>query len=422
MSDPFNNRSVPQGQIFKGNFVDKYIPRHELIRPSLLQKEKTAEFTKDKIEKIVDHKTFLSQRALSRQVQTQADISFVKYTSKDNPDDVKLIKIQEVPEDPFAPPQFKSKRIPQGPGSPPRVVLRSPPRKLTAEDQKDWKIPPCISNWNNKKGYTIPLEMRLAADGRTKTLPTINENFSKFTSALYASEKAFRKELEEKEKIQQQLAFEDLKKAEDNLREKAQLAREKRNKLFQESNLSSKIGTNIDQQSQFSNEEEDLDDAEKKRNEIRAMIRKENVRNIRMENMGSKKRADIKEKERDISERIALGKDVNTKNSLASGDPGVDHRLLNADSGFDAGFNEEDQDNVYDRPLFKEQEKFNIYALNQNENKMDDDDGYLENLISKRNAKGKGKNNIEKGNKIRFQPIQFEKAETLEPQKKVKRE
>ena len=31
---------------------------------------------------------------------------------------------------------------------------------------QDWKIPPCISNWKNQKGYTIPLDKRLAADGR----------------------------------------------------------------------------------------------------------------------------------------------------------------------------------------------------------------------------------------------------------------
>jgi SNW domain-containing protein 1 len=27
-------------------------------------------------------------------------------------------------------------------------------------------IPPCISNWKNNKGFTIPLDKRLAADGR----------------------------------------------------------------------------------------------------------------------------------------------------------------------------------------------------------------------------------------------------------------
>jgi len=46
-------------------------------------------------------------------------------------------------------------------------VVHSPPRKLTAKDMADWKIPPCISNWKNAKGYTLPLEYRISADGRT---------------------------------------------------------------------------------------------------------------------------------------------------------------------------------------------------------------------------------------------------------------
>ena len=34
------------------------------------------------------------------------------------------------------------------------------------KEQQEWKIPPCISNWKNPRGYTIPLDKRLAADGR----------------------------------------------------------------------------------------------------------------------------------------------------------------------------------------------------------------------------------------------------------------
>ncbi|KAF9607422.1 hypothetical protein IFM89_035560 [Coptis chinensis] len=44
--------------------------------------------------------------------------------------------------------------------------MHSPPRPVTVEDQKNWTIPPCVSNWKNPKGYTIPLDKRLAADGR----------------------------------------------------------------------------------------------------------------------------------------------------------------------------------------------------------------------------------------------------------------
>lgn len=78
-----------------------------------------------------------------------------------------ILRVQSVQLDPLEPPRFKHKRIPKGPGSPPPIMMRSPPRKLTVKDQLDWKIPPCISNWKNAKGYTIPLEMRLSADGRT---------------------------------------------------------------------------------------------------------------------------------------------------------------------------------------------------------------------------------------------------------------
>ena len=67
--------------------------------------------------------------------------------------------------DPMEPPKHKHKKVPRGSGSPPVPVLHSPPRKLTVQDQQAWKIPPCVSNWKNARGYTIPLDKRLAADG-----------------------------------------------------------------------------------------------------------------------------------------------------------------------------------------------------------------------------------------------------------------
>ena len=57
-------------------------------------------------------------------------------------------------------------QVPRASGAPPVPQMHSPPRNITAKDQQDWKIPPCISNWKNPKGYTIPLDKRLAADGR----------------------------------------------------------------------------------------------------------------------------------------------------------------------------------------------------------------------------------------------------------------
>jgi len=63
--------------------------------------------------------------------------------------------------------RFKiNQKLPRGPPSPPSAVMHSPTRKVTVKEQQEWKIPPCISNWKNAKGYTIPLDKRLAADGR----------------------------------------------------------------------------------------------------------------------------------------------------------------------------------------------------------------------------------------------------------------
>ena len=87
--------------------------------------------------------------------------------------------------DPMSPPRFKiNKKIPRGPPSPPAPVMHSPTRKVTVKEQQDWKIPPCISNWKNAKGYTIPLDKRLAADGRGLQQNHINENFSKLAEVI----------------------------------------------------------------------------------------------------------------------------------------------------------------------------------------------------------------------------------------------
>ena len=72
----------------------------------------------------------------------------------------------DMPKDFLEPPKLKHKRILKAFGSPPIPLMHSPPRPPTMQDQLDWKVPPCISNWTNSKGYTTPLDKRLAADGR----------------------------------------------------------------------------------------------------------------------------------------------------------------------------------------------------------------------------------------------------------------
>ena len=54
---------------------------------------------------------------------------------------------------------------------------------------------PCVSNWKNSKGYTIPLEKRLQADGRGLQDATINDKFAALSEDLYLSERKAREEI-----------------------------------------------------------------------------------------------------------------------------------------------------------------------------------------------------------------------------------
>lgn len=87
----------------------------------------------------------------------------------------------EAPKDPLEPPKFKNTKSHGVPGSPPVPVLHSPPRNLSKEERDAWKIPPCISNWKNAKGFMISLDKRVATDGRGLQDNNINDSFAKFS-------------------------------------------------------------------------------------------------------------------------------------------------------------------------------------------------------------------------------------------------
>jgi SNW domain-containing protein 1 len=136
-------------------------------RPSEEDVQATADKTRAALEKLVNGKIKAAQP--KNVPDSQGKTSFIRYTPGQQSGEglkQRIIKMSEVVEDPLEPPRFKHKKIPRGPPSPPPPVLRSPPRKATAAEQKEWMIPPCISNWKNNKGFTIPLDKRLAADGR----------------------------------------------------------------------------------------------------------------------------------------------------------------------------------------------------------------------------------------------------------------
>ena len=136
-------------------------------RPDDASINETAERTRLALERITHGKIKAAQP--KHVPKANGDSTYIRYTPANQIEGggkQRIIKMTEVQEDPLEPPRFKHKKIPRGPTEPPPPVMQSPPRAATAQDQKDWMIPPCISNWKNNKGYTIPLDKRLAADGR----------------------------------------------------------------------------------------------------------------------------------------------------------------------------------------------------------------------------------------------------------------
>lgn len=118
-----------------------------------------------------------------------------------------------------------NQKIPRAPPSPPAPVIHSPTRKVTAKEQADWKIPPCISNWKNPKGFTVPLDKRLAADGRGLQQVHINENFAKMAEALSIAERTARDAVEARSQMERRRAQIKKQEQESRMREMALNAR-----------------------------------------------------------------------------------------------------------------------------------------------------------------------------------------------------
>ncbi|EFX71192.1 puff-specific protein Bx42-like [Daphnia pulex] len=297
------------------------------------------EKTRQALERITNAKVeaALPVRAAERTGPAQ----FIRYTPAQQGDEFnsgakqRIIRMVEVQKDPMEPPRFKiNQKIPRGPPSPPAPVLHSPTRKVTVKEQQEWKIPPCISNWKNAKGYTIPLDKRLAADGRGLQQVHINEKFAKLAESLYIADRKARESVELRAQLQKKQAQKEKEKKEDTLRQLAQQVREERAGLRPGAGAAAA--------------REDDDDAAERDNLRQERHReRQRERNIARAAPGDKKSKLDRQRERDISEQIALGMPARAS---ASGETMYDQRLLNQTRGMDSGFADDEAYNVYDKP------------------------------------------------------------------------
>lgn len=309
-----------------------------LEKPNLEEIEDTTERTRQALMKLTNSKIAAAMPV--RCAEKQGPAQFIRYTPSqqgaafNSGAKQRVIRLVEAQVDPVEPPRFRiNKKIPRGPPSPPAPVLHSPTRRVTVKEQREWKIPPCISNWKNAKGYTVPLDKRLAADGRGLQQLHINENFAKLAEALYIADRKAREAVETRAQLERKLAQKEKELKEEHLRQLAQKARDERAGIKTSAGPVASVGVN---------------DEEKERDLLRQDRHKERARERNLARAAPDKRSKLqRERERDISEQIALGMPAKTLNS---GETQFDQRLFGQEQGLGQGYGDDEGYNVYDKP------------------------------------------------------------------------
>ncbi|KAG6772127.1 hypothetical protein POTOM_023523 [Populus tomentosa] len=368
--------------------------QHKDLIPKLLKSEEEGDEDEDEdegeeLQKEIEETTLETKAALEKIVNVRLSAAQPKNVPKQSSDSKyikykpsqqsaafnsgakeRIIRMVEMPVDPLEPPKFKHKRVPKASGSPPVPVMHSPPRPVTVKDQQDWKIPPCISNWKNPKGYTIPLDKRLAADGRGLQDVQINDNFAKLSEALYVAEQKAREAVAMRSKVQKEMMMKEKERKEQELRALAQKARSERTGAAPPPSapvpLERGAMDDVDMRGEYEHVKERERDAPKetreereerlRREKIREERRRERERERRLEAkdaaMGKKSKI-TRDRDRDISEKVALG--MASTGAGKGGEVAYDQRLFNQEKGMDSGFAADDQYNVYDKGLFTAQ-------------------------------------------------------------------
>ena len=315
---------------------------------------------------------------------------FIRYTPREdapgyNPTAAPQRVIQMVPAqvDPMMPPKHKHTKAPPGPAEDPVPVLHAPPTKLTKEEREAWNIPACISNWKNSRGYTIPLDKRLAADGRGLREHSINSNFATLSESLYEAERQARQEVRMRAQVQKKLALQEKERREEELRELANKARRERGGAATTETTvptdepESRRALSSDEEEIIDKEESDDTVAARQRERLRMERKRQREKELRLENNMEAKKKRLEE-ERDVSEKIALGVHTGTGGGLGSD---VDSRLYNRSGGMDSGFGREDDYNTYSQPLFNRQSasgasSASIYRPTRGETEFNADEQY----------------------------------------------
>ncbi len=456
ISETIAKQGHGSARIVQSSFTDLIPLKHRpggqevsLARPSQEIVEQTTKKTMNALQAIIDNK--VQQNKPTNFKKNKNEPTYVRYTpssntggSSTNPASrQRIIKIVDVQEDPMEPPKFKHTKVPAGPPSPPAPVLRSPPRRLTAQDQKDWYIPPAISNWKNQKGFTIAVDKRLATNGSKHQEHQLNDKHAKLAEALFIADRQAREEVRDRAIMRKKLAEREAEEKEKRLQEMAENVRKERmvsaassstreiedgpqsiSRSRSRRRLSSRSPSNSRSRSNSpyryhsysssrsisrsrsrsrsnSPRDDERERAAHRRAEINRERRKEAQKELRMSRMGTERRikALARDQDRDISEKVALG--IAKPSIINNGETQFDSRLFSQVSA-PLGYNE---DQVYDKSLFSAQEGLrSIYRPSINND--DNEDKSYDKLVKddRFDIMGEGASNAREAG-----PVQFEK-------------
>ena len=183
------------------------------------------------------------------------------------------------------------------------------------------------------------------------------------------------------------------------MRQRANEARQEKEKILQE-HMDAERGRG----------EEKLTEAErvamKQRELLKYINQREQERELRMARAGINKSKLMRDAERDISEKVALGQAQPTiSDSL------IDQRLLNQNPGLDSGFKDDEDNIAFDKPLFPDREVINIYGgLKDIQDGIDDiEESEMQQVLRKRPQRGFDGADDKAGTRNR--PVEFERGE-----------
>lgn len=230
-----------------------------------------------------------------------------------------------------------------------------PGKKPTKEEIDKWRIPSAISNWKNPNSYAISLENRVSSNSKSnESNPDV---FSDLSNALDEADRIARKKIQIKQEERKQLIEQESMAKEQKIRELAELSRRER-----------------EQSRRYENEDHFL--REQERNERR----REQMANSKSEKVSTaaKLRMLAHNQGRDISEKVLL----NVAKATETPEVQFDSRLFTQAASNTA----RDSSNIYDTPLFLNNQIDNIYKP-PNSSVMDTDE-IVDRISSKRDRSG----------------------------------